>query len=203
VFGWTSIDTPVDQSPLQSIPWITAGTMAPVWSWHIYVTEISGFVLCEILGFCSSAVEIVVSSRIWCHVTGWLVPKVSRPLCFPQNARHLSHSDVAPYPRRTKTSNPALPSWGDWTHRCLTWMAWTVWRMVQLVLLHGAQYFLYSLSQWGVDVYKHITPVEHAGILSFYGSALQLCCALMAISGSWLTALWFCLVDYAPGIASI
>ena len=45
-----------------------------------------------------------VASGLQCHVTEWLVLKVSRPLRSPWNVRHQSHSDMAPYARRTKTS---------------------------------------------------------------------------------------------------
>ena len=46
----------------------------------------------------------MVASGLWCHVTEWLVLKVSRPLCCPWNVRHQSNSDMAQYARRTKSS---------------------------------------------------------------------------------------------------
>jgi hypothetical protein len=32
---------------------------------------------------------------------------------------------------------------------------------------------------------------------------VQLCCAMMVTFWSWLTAYWFCMMDYVPEIASI
>jgi len=161
VFRWTSIETPVDQFPLQRILWVTSGMIAPVCSWHIYVTN---HWLCVVWDFwllqqCSWD---IVSSGLQCHVTAWLVLKVSRPLCFPWNVRHQSHSNMAPYPRRTRTSTLCyfLEGLKHVDISCELSELGLEWSNMK----NSSLFFLSSLSHWGMDIYEHVTHVEHAGI---------------------------------------
>lgn len=142
----------------------------------------------------------MVSSGLHCHVTGWLVLSVSRPLCCQWNVRHQSHSDLAPYARRTKTWTlryfleglkhvDILCEWselgGGWSN-----------------MEHSRLFFLSNLSHWGMDIYEHVTPVEHAWIFILWQCTAVVLCHNGNI-WSWLTAYWFCMVDYVSGIASI
>jgi hypothetical protein len=49
-----------------------------------------------------------------------------------------------------------------------------------------------------MDIYEHVTPVEHAGIF-----ILRQCTAVVLCHDSYLLVLNDCMVDYVPGIASI
>jgi hypothetical protein len=81
---------------------------------------------------------------------------------------------LLPYARRTKTSTLRFFFEGlkhvdiscEWSELGAGWSN----------MEHSGLFFLTSLSQWGINIYEHITPVEHAGIFILWQcNAVVLC----------------------------
>lgn len=186
MFRWTSIETPVDQVLCKEFFGLLLGWLHQC-GLDIYIDDLNQW-LCLVWDFwllqqCSWD---IVSSGLKCHVTGWLVLKVSRQLCCLSNVRHQSHNDMPPYPRKTKTLTLFYFLEGlkhvdisrEWSELGGGWSN----------IEHCNSYPVQATGGW---IFMNTSPLLKLLGYLFFGSALQFCCTMMVKSLSWLTAYWF------------
>ena len=82
---------------------------------------------------------------------------------------------MAPYPRRTRTST--LRYFLEGLKHVDISCEWSELDLERSNMENSSLFFLSSLSHWGIDIYEHVTYVEHAGIFILWQcTVVVLCC---------------------------